>query len=428
MICRLQHNCIIYLIELTYVFAILVKIVVIYIQRRKAMVKKKTLQRYLVVPIVATAILVSPLLPGTEVGTVSADSIYTVGSSGSSITTLQTDLSKNGFKTDVDGIFGPDTKKAVMDFQKSKGLKVDGIAGKDTLDALNKKADKENNVSKNALYKKGDRGSKIKKLQSDLGKHGFSVATDSIFGQDTYNAVRSFQKSKNLQVDGIAGKDTLHALSKKASSEDKSENDSSDKTSNSSLYRKGDRGSGVKDLQTNLGKNGYNISADGIFGQATYDAVRSFQKKQGLQVDGIAGKATLHALNGKDNSIDSPDTTGDVVSIAEGLIGKPYVFGGTTPSGFDSSGFINYVFKQKGINLDRTHDAMWANNGKKVSNPSPGDVVFFENTYKSGVSHSGIYIGNNKMIHAGTEKTGVEVTSMSIDYWNDKYIGAKSMH
>ena len=61
-----------------------------------------------------------------------------------------------------------------------------------------------------------------------------------------------------------------------------------------------------------------------------------------------------------------------------------------------------------------------------VDSPSPGDVVFFENTYKGGISHSGIYIGNNLMIHAGTEKTGVEIASLNIGYWKERYIGAKS--
>src|SRR5699024_2037859 len=116
----------------------------------------------------------------------------------------------------------------------------------------------------------------------------------------------------------------------------------------------------------------------------------------------------------------------DVVSTAHSLVGSPYAFGGTTPAGFDSSVFINYAFKEAGVHLSRTHEGMWENNGVHVDSPSVGDVVFFENTYKSGVSHSGIYIGNNQMIHAGTSATGVEVTSMAIDYWDSRYIGAKS--
>nr|WP_255259929.1 NlpC/P60 family protein [Lentibacillus sp. CBA3610] len=69
----------------------------------------------------------------------------------------------------------------------------------------------------------------------------------------------------------------------------------------------------------------------------------------------------------------------------------------------------------------------WASDGVHVDSPSAGDVVFFEDTYNTGgASHSGIYIGNNQMIHAGTEDTGVEMTNMNIDYWQNRYLGAKS--
>lgn len=133
-----------------------------------------------------------------------------------------------------------------------------------------------------------------------------------------------------------------------------------------------------------------------------------------------------------DNSSDSSNSgnSGDsdeIIDTAKSLEGTPYVWGGATPSGFDSSGFINYVFEQNDVSLSRTHDGMWANDGEEVSNPEPGDVVFFEGTYKSGISHSGIYLGNDQMIHAGTEETGVEVVSPESwnHYWADHYAGAK---
>lgn len=278
-------------------------------------------------------------------------------------------------------------------------------------------------VSADTIHTTGDSGSNINSLQSDLSGKGFDTDVDGIFGPKTKKAVQDYQKSKGLQVDGIAGKNTLSELDGKSSSS----NDSG-----SSLYRVGDNSSKVSDLQSNLETHGYNIATDGIFGSNTKDAIQSFQKKQGLQVDGIAGKKTLSALKDKDpddekDNRDSGASSDGTISTAQDLVGTPYVFGGTTTSGFDSSGFINYVFDQEGVDLNRTHAAMWENDGKKVDNPSPGDVVFFEGTYKSGVSHSGIYLGDNEMVHAGTEDTGVEVTNMDIGYWSDKYIGAKSM-
>ncbi|TFJ93287.1 C40 family peptidase [Lentibacillus salicampi] len=213
---------------------------------------------------------------------------------------------------------------------------------------------------------------------------------------------------------------------------------------NVGLITTGDRGEEVKEVQAALNDHGHDLSTDGIFGAKTGGAVTDFQENNALQVDGIVGPETKEALFSATNDSDnvtiqeapetktdaetvSSDAQNEIISIAQSLVGTPYEYGGESPqTGFDSSGFINYVFAQAGIDLDRTHADMWANNGTHVDNPSPGDVVFFENTYQDGPSHSGIYIGDNQMIHAGTEETGVEVTTMTYDYWQSRYIGAKS--
>lgn len=225
-------------------------------------------------------------------------------------------------------------------------------------------------------------------------------------------------------------------------------------TVNTGVVSKGDRGETVRNVQSSLNNLGYSANPDGIFGPETDEAVRDFQEDNALAVDGMAGPATMEALsltettkvnetteaiqdesltiseapNQQTKSATTQASQSDVVSIANSLVGSPYTPGGTTPAGFDSSGFINYVFAEVGIPLDRTHASMWANNGVHVDSPSVGDVVFFENTYKNGVSHSGIYLGNNQMIHAGTEETGVEITTMSYDYWQSRYVGAKSFN
>ena len=96
----------------------------------------------------------------------------------------------------------------------------------------------------------------------------------------------------------------------------------------------------------------------------------------------------------------------EVIDIAKSYIGVPYVWGGTTPSGFDCSGFIRYVFEKVGINLPRISADQY-NAGTKVSKADlqPGDLVFFEKTYnKAGITHSGIYIGNNEFISATSSK------------------------
>lgn len=115
----------------------------------------------------------------------------------------------------------------------------------------------------------------------------------------------------------------------------------------------------------------------------------------------------------------------DIVSEAKEHLGVDYVFGGSSPSGFDCSGFVRYVYKQAGINLPRSSSEQYEV-GKSVSKDdlAPGDLVFFKDTYKSGISHAGIYIGSNKFISASSSK-GIKIDSLSASYWAPKYAGAK---
>lgn len=112
-----------------------------------------------------------------------------------------------------------------------------------------------------------------------------------------------------------------------------------------------------------------------------------------------------------------------VIAEAKKYIGTPYLWGGNTPAGFDCSGFTKYVFEKVGISLPRTAATQFSSL-KAVSSPRPGDLVFFS-TYAPGPTHLGIYIGDNKFIHAGTS-TGVTITDMNNPYWKPKYLGART--
>lgn len=112
-----------------------------------------------------------------------------------------------------------------------------------------------------------------------------------------------------------------------------------------------------------------------------------------------------------------------IISNAFQYIGVPYVFGGTSPYGFDCSGFTKYVFASAGISLPRTADnQFYAGTRVSMNNLRAGDLVFFE-TYEPGPSHVGIYIGDGEFIHAGSS-TGVAVSGLYDRYWGQRYIGA----
>jgi cell wall-associated NlpC family hydrolase len=109
----------------------------------------------------------------------------------------------------------------------------------------------------------------------------------------------------------------------------------------------------------------------------------------------------------------------------EKLIGIDYDYGGTTTKGFDCSGFTGYVFDKLGIDLPRSSRDMFSwKKAEKISKDDlrAGDLVFF-NTSGSGVSHVGIYVGNNKFAHAASK--GVTITSLAEGYYDSRYLGAR---
>lgn len=121
-------------------------------------------------------------------------------------------------------------------------------------------------------------------------------------------------------------------------------------------------------------------------------------------------------------------TAGGVVGFATQFVGSRYVWGGATPKGFDCSGFTMYVYQQYGLNLPHSSVGQYsAKYGTIISNPGDlqvGDLVFFANTYKRGISHVGIYIGGGNVVQALSPKLGVGVANLSGGYWASRYYGA----
>lgn len=121
------------------------------------------------------------------------------------------------------------------------------------------------------------------------------------------------------------------------------------------------------------------------------------------------------------------DTASEITSYALSLIGVDYRFGGNTPDqGLDCSGLIRYVFQQAtGLSLPRSAREQ-SRLGESISkdNLQPGDLVFF-NTRRFQFSHVGLYIGDNRFIHAPSSGGAVQVVSLDNDYWKKAFNGAR---
>lgn len=129
----------------------------------------------------------------------------------------------------------------------------------------------------------------------------------------------------------------------------------------------------------------------------------------------LADEITL-ASRSSSGSVQShnSDLASKIVDYAKQFVGVPYVYGGTSPNGFDCSGFTYYVFKKFGITLPRTAQEC-AGVGTKVSreNIKPGDILLFDRDNDYRIGHVGIYIGNGKFIHASSSKGKVVIASLS---------------
>ena len=194
-----------------------------------------------------------------------------------------------------------------------------------------------------------------------------------------------------------------------------------------SVYQVGDKGWKIKQAQQYLLKLGFDPDeTDGRFTKSTRKAIRKFQKKYKLKETGNLDNATYEELKFQ---VEAKEYGGNVASTrilktAAQYKGVPYVFGGTTPHGFDCSGYVQYVFAKNGIRLTRTADTQ-ALEGKFVSkkNLKPGDLVFFT-TYEPGASHVGIYAGNNLFWNA-TSSRGIMLSNLTDSYWGPRYYTAR---
>lgn len=156
-------------------------------------------------------------------------------------------------------------------------------------------------------------------------------------------------------------------------------------------------------------KNETTTSRDGDSTQRTEE-----NKETSKDTDNKEG--TNNQATSKNSSVKGAE----VVSYAKQYLGYKYTYGGSTPkTGFDCSGFTSYVYKNFGYSLSRSSSGQ-ANNGTKVSKDDlqVGDILIFKNQSLSRIGHVGIYVGDNKMIHASEPGVGVTITDLDAKGYN----------
>jgi len=221
-----------------------------------------------------------------------------------------------------------------------------------------------------------------------------------------------------------------------------SKGNSDNKNNNDSDSKSKDKNSDNND-QSNDKPKVYTVKAgdtlSGIAAKYKGVSVQNLKKWNNLTSDLIVIGQKLKLSNSakknpdskdKDNSSPAPDdidyNVDKLIKTANNAIGTPYKWGGSDLSGFDCSGFIHYAYNAAGQNISRLSSDGYHSRAYYVNTPKKGDLVFFENTYRSGISHLGIYVGNNEFIHAGSR--GVEKASLNSSYWKKHFEGFKRFY
>ncbi len=240
------------------------------------------------------------------------------GSKGTRVTKLQEALNQLGFSAGkADGRYGTGTQQAVTAFQRAQGLSVDGKAGKQTLQRIEKVlAGEVTNVTPapatptptpnpygtvpSRTLRKGYQGDDVKSVQSRLKTlKYYSGSVDGKYGTGTMAAVSAFQAANGLHADGLAGTATYKILYSDAAVpySETVVTPTPASTVPSRTLRSGDSGDDVKNVQTRLKALGYYTgTVDGKYGSGTVAAIVTFQTQNGLKADGAAGSGTYSVL------------------------------------------------------------------------------------------------------------------------------------
>lgn len=297
---------------------------------------------------------------------------------------------------------------------------------------------------------------RIIEIQTKLMDLGYmdSDEPNDYYGWGTKFSLELFQRKHGLQIDGIIGPETLSLLFS---------NDAKPYS-----VKLNDRGNDVLEIEERLKDLKYlKSAADKEFNEDTEKAVKAFQKRNGLTVDGSVGEKTNDALfsddakaaaqpappkptkkpssgssgsSGNSGNSDNPGSTGNsggsvevgdpdgasveaLIALAKSFEGCKYVGGGKGPDTFDCSGFVYYCLNKIGHKIGYMTSTSWAKCSlpkiTKMSDMKPGDIICYK------PHHVAIYIGNGEMIDASSSNGKVVQRSCTSDYWKSHFICAR---
>ena len=173
------------------------------------------------------------------------------------------------------------------------------------------------------------------------------------------------------------------------------------------------------------------VKSEYVMTQADYDAMmKARQQKTAKQTSKKTTTTTKKKTVTKSESNSNPASSSKgqaIVNAAAKYIGVKYVYGGTSPSGFDCSGLVQYACRQAGISVNRTSRAQYSNGvAVSKSNLQAGDLVFFSKG--NGISHVGIYAGNGQVIHSPRPGKSVCYVPLSTICGYSTYVGARRVY
>lgn len=329
-------------------------------------------------------------------------------------------------------------------------------------------------VSQFTLLQENDDYPTVSQLQNRLMELGYldSDEPTTVFNAATTVAVSLFQRTISEPMDGVAtGELQEHLFSAEAKPYE---------------IKLGDSGTDVESMQSRLYELGYyNDKINGYFGVATEEALRAFQVKNKITEDSVfnvedrdllyspqarpkidptptptpkptakptqkptttkkptstsSGSTTTttqaptvtQAPSTEDVSYTASYSPDGLVSVATAMLGKPYSWSEESPSkGFDCSGLVYFCLRTCGVSTSRYSAAGFSSVSKwaeitSTGDLQKGDLVFFKNDTSDRVSHTGIYIGGGRFIHASSSSGKVITSSISTSYWTRNFVNGR---